>query len=483
MADVASFINKIKGRISGTLYGEPADVNSSPSATDLYAAQSDPGDGQGVLGVLSKLASVRGKGRMAELGAAKGEQERQLDMRDKESLIGSRATQATYMQNLIKKMGYDIENETEDRAQEGALKELELAERQSAPQAQTPPIKFPKGELEDTSGFDGSQVGFQDTKAPREAMQIPLKGGRSASVTPRWREQILEEALSTLRGQEEIKSEFDSAVVGPGSMQTRGGSPVAVNPMRSTTQTRPTEREEAMRIISEQHPEWNEEQVLRAVVNLGDNPAADKAARLSVRKVRGADGKTYEEVYEMNPGVKWESVPTGTQESREQARNTALSTVTVVKSISDDVIKYQGPIQKALGTMENEAQVFNLFPVYRTYVSARKALAGALAVAQQGSRPSDADILQIWLPLIPDAINDDTRSAQMKWNVISVLTDNELLRPGERVIKSDITSGRLVAAVMDENGNIQSTRQIQLPTSMGNYEDTGGRRRAPIRRQ
>ena len=41
-------------------------------------------------------------------------------------------------------------------------------------------------------------------------------------------------------------------------------------------------------------------------------------------------------------------------------------------------------------------------PVYKQFLDFRLGLGGELAVASQGSRPSDADILRIWGPIIPD---------------------------------------------------------------------------------
>ena len=61
-------------------------------------------------------------------------------------------------------------------------------------------------------------------------------------------------------------------------------------------------------------------------------------------------------------------------------------------------------------------------PEFKAYEDARFALAGNLAVMQQGSRPSDADIMSIWLPLVPSVFSDTDQSAQIKWGLIDKMS-------------------------------------------------------------
>ncbi len=63
------------------------------------------------------------------------------------------------------------------------------------------------------------------------------------------------------------------------------------------------------------------------------------------------------------------------------------------------------------------------------------ALAGNLAVGQQGSRPSDADIKAIWLPLVPDPYRDTRESAAAKWNLINTMSGTEVVDGGNNAPK------------------------------------------------
>ena len=48
------------------------------------------------------------------------------------------------------------------------------------------------------------------------------------------------------------------------------------------------------------------------------------------------------------------------------------------------------------------------------------ALAATLAVAQQGTRPSDVDVLRVWAPKIPDPYRDTAESQAQKWRLIDI---------------------------------------------------------------
>jgi hypothetical protein len=96
-----------------------------------------------------------------------------------------------------------------------------------------------------------------------------------------------------------------------------------------------------------------------------------------------------------------------------------------IKTLGDRIITKIGPSQRADAIKRGAEAVFGNDPEFRTYQDARMALAGNLAVAQQGSRPSDADIKAIWLPLVPDAYRDTAESAAMKWGLINTMSNTD----------------------------------------------------------
>lgn len=109
-----------------------------------------------------------------------------------------------------------------------------------------------------------------------------------------------------------------------------------------------------------------------------------------------------------------------TEEERNMAarREKLLPAIEQMESLGARLITQVGPAQRAQALVRGWDAVLGNDPEYRTYQDARVALAGNLAVAQQGSRPSDADIRAVWLPLVPDVFRDTTESARMKWDMI-----------------------------------------------------------------
>lgn len=115
-------------------------------------------------------------------------------------------------------------------------------------------------------------------------------------------------------------------------------------------------------------------------------------------------------------------------------RELAAASINAVRQLSAKIITKVGPSQRADAIKRGAEAVFGSDPEFRTYQDARMALAGNLAVAQQGSRPSDADIKAIWLPLVPDAYRDTggpDGSAEMKWNLINTMmaTNRDTAQP------------------------------------------------------
>ena len=104
-------------------------------------------------------------------------------------------------------------------------------------------------------------------------------------------------------------------------------------------------------------------------------------------------------------------------------RENLSKTIDSVQTLSKTIITKIGPGQRADALKRGAAAIYGKDPVFKTYQDARLATAGNLAVAQQGSRPSDADVIRIWLPLVPDAYSDTEESATMKWNLIRTMSN------------------------------------------------------------
>ena len=109
---------------------------------------------------------------------------------------------------------------------------------------------------------------------------------------------------------------------------------------------------------------------------------------------------------------------TADMRNKEAGKRVAARAVKAVRAIGDRVITKIGPAQRAEALKRGAAAVFGNDPEFRTYQDARMALAGNLAVEQQGSRVSDADVKSLWLPMVPDAYSDTSESQAMKWGLI-----------------------------------------------------------------
>lgn len=121
-------------------------------------------------------------------------------------------------------------------------------------------------------------------------------------------------------------------------------------------------------------------------------------------------------------GKEFAAPPTADMRNKEQAKGMVDRSIQAVKAYSDKLITQRGIAQRATATGRSIEAALGNDPEYRTYQDARMALAGNLAVRQQGSRPSDADIKSIWLPLVPDVFRDTDQSAAMKWELINTMS-------------------------------------------------------------
>lgn len=127
---------------------------------------------------------------------------------------------------------------------------------------------------------------------------------------------------------------------------------------------------------------------------------------------------------------------TADMRNKEAGKRTAARAVDAVKTIGARVITKVGPAQRMDAIKRGAEAVFGNDPEFRTYQDSRMALAGTLAVEQQGSRVSDADVKALWLPMIPDAYRDTSESYKLKWDLINSMrgvTDRQPPLAGGRI--------------------------------------------------
>ena len=115
--------------------------------------------------------------------------------------------------------------------------------------------------------------------------------------------------------------------------------------------------------------------------------------------------------------------PTADMRNKTEGRRLVKASIVAIEDLSKDIIGKVGPQQRLEAIQRGTAAIAGYDAAFRTYQDARRALAGNLAVAQQGSRPSDADISAVWLPLVPDAYSDTRESAEMKWDLIYLISN------------------------------------------------------------
>lgn len=122
--------------------------------------------------------------------------------------------------------------------------------------------------------------------------------------------------------------------------------------------------------------------------------------------------------------------PTAEMRNKEAGKRTAARAVTAVKDLGSRIITKVGPAQRADAITRGAEAVFGNDPEFRTYQDSRMALAGTLAVEQQGSRVSDADVKALWLPMVPDAYRDTAESYKLKWDLIDAMRGVQLTSGG-----------------------------------------------------
>jgi hypothetical protein len=120
--------------------------------------------------------------------------------------------------------------------------------------------------------------------------------------------------------------------------------------------------------------------------------------------------------------------PTADMRNKTEGRRLVKGSIDAIEELSRSIITKVGPQQRLDAIRRGVEAVWGTDPEFRTYMDARRALAGNLAVAQQGSRPSDADITAVWLPLVPNAYTDTAESADLKWKLIYQMSNVEMDR-------------------------------------------------------
>jgi hypothetical protein len=158
----------------------------------------------------------------------------------------------------------------------------------------------------------------------------------------------------------------------------------------------------------------------------------EEAQRIRIAKARGSgglatistvddQGRAVTRFVPKELGGEFLKPPTADMRNKVAARKTLVPAIDALEALSKKVITEKLAIaQKAVAAGRTVEAALADDPEFRTYQDARLALAGNLAVAQQGSRPSDADVKAIWLPLVPNVFKDTIASARMKWNLIRI---------------------------------------------------------------
>lgn len=181
------------------------------------------------------------------------------------------------------------------------------------------------------------------------------------------------------------------------------------------------------------------------VIQTGAGPQLVDRGNATSRGITDASGATVAQA------------PTADMRNKAAARELVGKSINAIKALGEKVITKIGPAQRADAIKRGVQAVFGSDPEFRTYQDARVALAGNLAVAQQGSRPSDADIEKGWLPLVPDVYRDTAESATMKWELINTLSHTP--QPSQAGVvdtqpKNESSSGPKVGELRLVNGQV-----------------------------
>ena len=110
--------------------------------------------------------------------------------------------------------------------------------------------------------------------------------------------------------------------------------------------------------------------------------------------------------------------PTAEMRNRQDSLKGLVPMLRNLRAMSEKIIQRVGPAQRFNATLRGLEAVAGSDPDFRVYQDFRGGLAAMIAVATQGSRPSDADVFRSALPLIPTPYKDTRESAKTKWDLI-----------------------------------------------------------------
>jgi len=147
---------------------------------------------------------------------------------------------------------------------------------------------------------------------------------------------------------------------------------------------------------------------------------------------------------------------TADMRNKEASKKTAARAVDAVRALGSKILTKVGPAQRADAIKRGVEAVFGSDPEFRTYQDSRMALAGTLAVEQQGSRVSDADVKALWLPMVPDAYRDTKESNELKWELIDLMRGKEPKAGGGGTVKMRAPNGQMQDVAADQVDHYRS---------------------------
>ena len=112
---------------------------------------------------------------------------------------------------------------------------------------------------------------------------------------------------------------------------------------------------------------------------------------------------------------------TADMRNKQAGKAAAGMAVQAVRDLGARIFTKVGPAQRIESIQRGAEAIWGTDPEFRTYQDSRMALAGTLAVEQQGSRVSDADVKALWLPMVPDAYRDTKESYELKWKLMDAM--------------------------------------------------------------
>lgn len=169
---------------------------------------------------------------------------------------------------------------------------------------------------------------------------------------------------------------------------------------------------------------------------LNDQPP-QPIQRFQDRQVTNAHGETvianYDSLtgkyFDANSGQQLTGIkpkPTAEMQNRQDALKGLVPMLKNLKGLSETIITRVGPGQRAEAAKRGLEAMAGNDPEFRVYQDFRAALGVMIAVATQGSRPSDADVFRAALPMVPNPYADTKESTEKKWKFIFDMFRNRL---------------------------------------------------------